>query len=132
MTKIMVKFNLRTLSETSKLRLCARAQDEYQRVFRLMREAVVAVHPWTDQLLQVHCVAVGTCAFPRWGSKVIDAELNSGDLLGNPGKDKSHYQCPHYDPRMDLTNLKKETKLRFWSAKEIAQANPVAKDGMAM
>ena len=108
-TAIKAKFNLRTLSETAKTRLCARTQGEYQKVFRLMREAVIATHPWADPLLQVHCVATGTCAFPRWG--------------------KDH--CPFYDPRMDLEKLKEDTRLKFWNS-EMAQANPVAKNGVSM
>ncbi len=125
-TKIKAKFNLRTLSDTAKTRLCARTQGEYQKVFRLMRELVVLTHPWADPLLQVHCVATGTCAFPRWASvelpEVVDAE-------GGHGK---KFQCQHYDARMDLTALKNETRLKFWSATEIAQANPVAHNGKSM
>lgn len=123
-TKIKAKFNLRTLSETAKTRLCARTQGEYQKVFRAMRELVVLTHPWADPLLQVHCVATGSCAFPRWGSKLLTEEFNDGPVI--------RHQCPHYDPRMDLTALKNETRLKFWSATEIAQANPVANNGKSM
>lgn len=157
-TKIKAKFNLRTLSETAKTRLCARTQGEYQKVFRLMRELVLAEHGWADPLLQVACVATGQCAFPRWGSKVIDTKVKVLEL-GHVSKmeisiidevsmavykDKYEpkglgyseagkiYQCPHYDPRMDLTQLKKEVRLKFWSTEEIAQANPVAKNGVSM
>lgn len=130
-TKIKAKFNLRTLSETAKTRLCARTQGEYQKVFRAMRELVVTQHPWADPLLQVACAATGQCAFPRWGSAIVGPS-------GSVQKDASiewagyHYQCPHYDSRMDLTQLKKEVRLKFWSAEEIAQANPVAKNGVSM
>lgn len=108
-TSICAKFNLRTLSDTGKLRLCTRVQGEYQRVFRDMRKLVVEVHPWADEFIQVHCVALGTCAFPRYGKK----------------------ECQHYDPRMDLDALKAETKAKFW-AKPIQEAAPIAKDGKAM
>lgn len=156
-TKIKAKFNLRTLSETAKTRLCARTQGEYQKVFRAMRELVIAQHPWADPLLQVACVATGQCAFPRWGSKVIDSKVkvlevipmrHSVSIIDEVSmavyKDKYEpkglgycesfkiYRCPHYDPRMDLTQLKNETRLKFWSAEEIAQANPVAKNGVSM
>jgi flavin-dependent thymidylate synthase len=131
MTKIMVKFNLRTMMDTSRLRLCARAQDEYQNVFRLMRAAVVAVHPWAEQVMQVHCVAMGTCAFPRWGGKKANADGSDFSPADN-GEWSGNYKCPYYDPRMDLNALKSETKIKFWAATEIAQANPVAKDGMAV
>jgi flavin-dependent thymidylate synthase len=122
-TAIKAKFNLRTLSDMAKNRLCVRTQGEYQKVFREMRRLVLEQHPWADPLLQVHCAATGTCAFPRWGGKKIQTMGNHGPIT---------HQCPHYDPRMDLTNLKNEVRLKFWSRKEIAQANPVAKDGKSM
>ena len=50
-TNIVAKFNLRTLSEMAKSRLSPRAQGEYQQVFQLMVEAVVAVHPWAEPFL---------------------------------------------------------------------------------
>jgi flavin-dependent thymidylate synthase len=127
-TKIKAKFNLRTLSDTAKTRLCARTQGEYQKVFRMMRELVILTHPWADPLLQVHCVATGTCAFPRWASKIVEMEPHQGGL---PEPIVTH-QCPHYDPRMDLTALKNEVRLKFWSADKIAQANPVAHNGKSM
>jgi flavin-dependent thymidylate synthase len=126
-TSIKAKFNLRTLSDMAKNRLCARTQGEYQNVFRAMRALVLAEHPWADPLLQVHCVATGTCAFPRWGSKeVFDRSPLDGQniFVG--------YQCPHYDPRMDLTALKADVRVKFWNRSEIAQANPVAKEGKSM
>lgn len=66
-TSIVAKFNLRTLSDMAKLRLCTRTQGEYQNVFRMMREVVSEVHPWARDFLDVHCAATGTCAFPRYG-----------------------------------------------------------------
>ncbi len=131
-TKIKAKFNLRTLSETAKTRLCARTQGEYQQVFRLMRELVLAEHPWADTLLQPHCAATGTCAFPRWGSKMLDTDDQPVGRVNEMAFAFDHYQCPHYDPRMDLTQLKNEVRLKFWSAEEIAQANPVANNGVSM
>lgn len=107
-TSIMAKFNLRTLHDMAKLRLCTRTQGEYQDVFRMMRQCVLLVHPWTDGFLEVHCVQEGTCAFPRYGND----------------------ECPVYDPRMDLTALKSQTKQRFWSIRH--EAAPVAKNGKAM
>lgn len=109
-TEIIAKFDLRTLHEMAKLRLCTRTQGEYQRVFRLMRERVIAVYPWAAPFIDVHCVATGTCAFPRYGK----------------------VECKFYDPRMDQTVLKQEVAIKFWSATEIQEARPVAKSGMAM
>jgi flavin-dependent thymidylate synthase len=128
-TKIMAKFNLRTLSDMAKNRLCARTQGEYQEVFRAMRAAVLEVHPWSDPLLQVACVATGQCAFPRWGSKVIETTAN---VLGRDTVIGQKYQCPHYRPWMDLSAQKEALRVSFWSKEEIAQANPVAKNGVSM
>lgn len=108
-TRIKAKFNLRTLSDTAKTRLCVRTQGEYQEVFRLMRSAILEVHPWAAPLLDPHCAATGTCAFPRYGKE----------------------KCPFYDPRMDLTQLKRDVAAKFW-ASEVMTANPVAKDGKSM
>lgn len=141
-TVIDAKFNLRTLSDMAKNRLCARTGGEYQEVFRLMRAAVLEVHPWAAPLIQVACVATGQCAFPRWGSKVIgntiageyyaegDERLN-GVKIDGMWKIPT-YQCPHYREWMDLSEKKKELRISFWSKDEIAQAVPVAKDGKSM
>lgn len=63
-TNIMMKANLRTLHDMALKRLCVRAQGEFQSVFRDMRAAVIAHHPWTAPLLQVQCLWNGTCLFP--------------------------------------------------------------------
>lgn len=108
-TSIVAKWNLRTLHETAKLRLCTRTQGEYQRVFREMRRRVMEVHPWASYFIQVHCVSTGTCAFPHYGP----------------------HKCKFYDPRMDNNALKLELLDKFWADEEIQEANPVAKGGMA-
>ena len=105
-TSIWAKFNLRTLHDMAKLRLFTRTAGEYQNVFRLMREAVLEVHPWAEDFIQVHCVESGTCAFPRYGKT----------------------ECPIYDIEMDNTLLKEKTKKKFWSIRY--EANPVSKEGM--
>lgn len=107
-TDIWAKFNLRTLHDMAKLRLCTRTQGEYQNVFRSMRSAVIEVHPWTEDFIQVHCVESGTCAFPRYGKA----------------------ECPIYDKEMDNTALKEKTKQKFWDIRY--EAAPVAINGRAM
>lgn len=108
-TSIMAKFNLRTLHEMAKLRLCTRTQGEYQDVFRAMRELVVAEHPWAAEFIEVHCVATGTCAFPRYGKE----------------------SCPVYFPALDNDSVREEAARRFWSG-ERHEAAPVARGGKAM
>lgn len=107
-TSIMAKFNLRTLHEMAKLRLCTRTQDEYQDVFRAMRELVLFHHPWAEPFLEVHCVATGTCAFPRYGKA----------------------ECPVYMPAMDNTSVREEAKKKFWAIRH--EARPIAHEGKAM
>ena len=107
-TSIVAKFDLRCLHEMAKVRLCTRTQGEYQTVFRAMRDQVLAVHPWAEPFIQVHCVNTGTCAFPRYGRA----------------------DCPFWDLRMDNDDVKRDTKVKFWNT-SIKSANPIAKKGMA-
>ncbi len=105
-TVIKAKFNLRTLSDMAKVRLCTRTQGEYQEVFRRMRVLVLQMHPWAAPLLEVSCVGTGRCAFPRHG--------------------KEH--CKFWRPWMDLTVQQAELRKEFW-ASELTTNNPVAVDG---
>lgn len=65
-TNIIASFNLRTMSEMARVRLCTRTQGEYQEVFRAMREAVIAIHPWAEPFIRVACAADGVCQFPEY------------------------------------------------------------------
>jgi len=122
-TKIQAKFNLRTLSDMAKNRLCARTQGEYQDAFRIIRELVLEQHPWTDSLLQVACVSTGQCAFPRWGGKVVGVrEIHPVQPI---------YQCPFFRSWMDLSKEKEELRKVFWSSAK-AEANPIAHNGKSM
>lgn len=107
-TSIMAKFNLRTLHEMAKLRLCTRTQGEYQDVFREMRRLVIEQYPWTEEFIEVHCVATGTCAFPRYGKK----------------------ECPVYLPEMDNTAVREAARKVFWAVRH--EAAPMAAGGKAM
>lgn len=107
-TKIMAKFNLRTLSDMATNRLCVRTQGEYQEAFRLMRALILAEHPWADSLLQPACVARGQCAFPRYGKE----------------------SCTFWRPWMDLEAQKEELRIAFWSS-DLVQNNPVAENGVS-
>lgn len=109
LTSIIAKFDLKQLHFMGLTRLCVRTQGEYQDVFRAMRQEILNVHPWAEDFIDVACAATGTCAFPRYGQK----------------------ECPIYDPRMDLVQLKADTKKKFWSAPKHV-AVPVAKDGRTM
>lgn len=109
-TSIMCKFNLRTLHEMAKLRLCTRTQGEYQDVFRAMRDLVHTEHPWVAEhgFLEVHCVSTGTCAFPRYGKN----------------------ECPVWDPILDNTRARLLAAAKWNSVRH--EASPVAREGKAM
>jgi flavin-dependent thymidylate synthase len=107
-TAIIAKFNLRSLSDMARIRLCTRAAGEFQDVMRAMRERVLAVHPWTAEFIEVQCVADGTCAFPRYGKA----------------------ECPVYSVAMDQTMVKAKAREKFWSLRHYAA--PKAQDGKAM
>lgn len=143
-TSIKAKFNLRTLSDMARNRLCRRTQGEYQEVFRAIRELVVQEHPWADPLIQVACVATGRCAFPRWGGKEthrgackpevgaihpVDGEWDQN--LQSHRTEFVTYQCDMYRPWMDSRQQQNELRKVFW-ASEVKNANPVAKDGKSM
>lgn len=109
-TSIIAQFSLRTLHEMANVRLCTRTQGEYQDVFRAMKAAVVAVHPWADDFIQVACVNTGVCAFPRYTECPIQKHTYTAD--------------PHNSER-------RYTILEEWK-KTRHEAIPVAKNGRTM
>jgi flavin-dependent thymidylate synthase len=73
-TGIVFKANLRTLNGMAGERLCVKAQGEFQDVMRQIRDEVIAVHPWTERMLRVHCASNGTCCFPSY----MDCPIKGG------------------------------------------------------
>jgi flavin-dependent thymidylate synthase len=65
-TNILVKVNLRALSDMLTVRLCLRAQGEFQNVARKMQELVLNIHPWASPVLAPNCLRYGVCKFPRY------------------------------------------------------------------
>lgn len=65
-TNIMMKVNLRALSGILNVRLCYKVQDQMQDLAKALRQEVLAVHPWTEPILRVHCAQHGTCLFPGY------------------------------------------------------------------
>lgn len=112
-TSIMAKISLRVLSDMANVRLCTRAQGEYQKVFRMMRQAVYQLHPWTEGWIDVYCVNHGSCCFPRYAKCPIQAHTF------NP---ETGVAC---DGRLPYN---RNELRKFWE-KTIHEANPVAKDG---
>ncbi len=110
-TSIIAQFSLRTLHEMGSVRLCTRTQGEYQDVFRAMKAAVVEVHPWADDFIQVACVNTGVCVFPRYTECPIQKWTHN--YVG-----KAH------------TLVRQNVKAAWESERH--EATPVAKDGRTM
>lgn len=65
-TNIVMKIDLRNLSQLMETRLCVRTQGEYQHVALAMRSEVFVAHPWATELLLPICAKKGYCNFPRF------------------------------------------------------------------
>jgi flavin-dependent thymidylate synthase len=110
-TSIIAQFSLRTLHEMAGVRLCTRTQGEYQDVFRAMKAAVVEVHPWADDFIQVACVNTGVCVFPRYKECPIQ-------------------QYTYTDHEAKHDGVRAKIKQRWEENRH--EAVPVAKDGVTM
>lgn len=79
-TNILMKVNLRALSDILTVRLCLRAQGEFQNVARKIQRLVIAIHPWTSKVLAPNCLRHGVCKFPRYKDCPISQQFP--ELLG--------------------------------------------------
>ena len=107
-TSIIAKFDLRTLHQMAEVRLCTKTQGEYQKVFQAMKAAVVEVHPWAEDFINVFCANHGTCCFPRFTECPIQ---------------KYTYSSNHQRHHAVLDEIKDEHSLINF------EANPVAMRG---
>lgn len=115
-TNIIAKFNLRTLSDMAEKRLCFRTQGEYQQVFRAMRSAVLAVHPWADEFIRVACAKRGVCQFPNFMECPIKPGIFNPDTGGVWPKMENDKEVPRfedYDPPL----TKNEIQVRWAGTK---------------
>lgn len=62
-TNILMKINLRALSEMMSSRLCNRAQKEFRDAMIATKEAVINIHPWTESILKCYCEIHEECFF---------------------------------------------------------------------
>lgn len=106
-TSITMGTNLRELTHMAEVRLCTRTQGEYQEVFKKMKEAIVAVHPFFDSFIEVHCVKTGICCFPNYK------------------------ECPIQQYTIHIPQEHKDIIKDVWSNTNHV-ANPIAKDGRTM
>lgn len=124
-TNIIAKFDLRTLSDMAKKRLCTRTQGEYQEIFKAMKAAVVEVHPWADKFIRVYCSAVGVCQFPNYKECPIKPDIFNPDS-GTVWSRTAGYKIPEnplylLDKYNDYT-FAKEFVGEFSSVSEITKA----------
>lgn len=103
-TNIMMKMNLRALSDMMSVRLCIRAQGEFQEVAKMMRDRIVGVHPWADKVLGPACVRYGSCKFPAYDSCPVSQRFPG--LRWDPSMRDDYVQvkreweeCSGYDPQ---------------------------------
>lgn len=66
LTTICFGVNLRALNGIMNVRMCLRAQGEFQQVALKMREEVIKVHPWAEKVLLPFCLEWGSCKFPNF------------------------------------------------------------------
>jgi len=65
-TNILFKVNLRAIADISHIRLCIRAQGEFQNVAFRMKKLIESVHPWAGRVLGPECIVNWRCAFPKY------------------------------------------------------------------
>ena len=103
-TNILMKINLRALSEMTHIRMCIRAQGEFQNVVKEMVKQVVSVHPYVEKIMGPLCVVKGVCAFPRYQQCPVKA--NNPHL--NPAREikenikKDWQKVAGFDPQPDV------------------------------
>jgi thymidylate synthase (FAD) len=66
LTNICMKINLRSLSHLLNVRLCKKAQGEFQDVAKELLAKTLEIHPWASPVLRVHCAQHGSCLFPGY------------------------------------------------------------------
>lgn len=106
-TSITMGTNLRELMHMAETRLCKRTQGEYQEVFKAMKAAVVEVHPYFEDMIEVYCVKTGICCFPNYK------------------------ECPVQQYTVKIADSHKQEIKGCWEANQHV-ANPIAKDGRTM
>lgn len=128
-TNIIVKANLRSLSDTAKTRLCSRTQGEYQNVFRQMRKLVIDVHPWTEPFIRVACARLGVCAFPNYKECPIKPAVFNADT-GRPWGVESELQLPGTTGQWPFPLIKPDTRSEIQARWENMRYEAVPKSEM--
>ena len=111
LTNILFKVNLRAISDMMHVRLCIRAQGEFQNVARSMRDEICREHPWVSPLFGPKCIIMGRCAFPAYESCPISQRFPSLRALPEQMiKDmrQLHEGISGFDPQPGIHDWSKE------------------------
>lgn len=108
-TNIIAKFDLRTLSDMAKKRLCTRTQGEYQDIFRAMKAEIVKVHPWAEKFIRVYCSAVGVCQFANYKECPIKPDIFNPES-GKKWMQTENYKLPENAIRLNDCEIRPATK----------------------
>lgn len=106
LTNILCKINLRALSEMGHIRLCIRAQGEFQNVALEMSKKAIEVHPWIKQIIGPRCLVSGCCAFPKYAQCPI--KIANPRLQPMPEDERNNIEnswkalVGNYDPQPDV------------------------------
>ena len=108
-TNILFKINLRALSDVCAVRLCIRAQGEFQKAVRGMQRLVLEEHPWAAPVLAPHCIQHSQCKWPRYRECPIrqkHPELNPLPAEKIEEIRKDWKNISGYDPQPKVTDWK--------------------------
>lgn len=123
-TEIIAKFTLRGLHEMAQVRLCTRTQGEYQDIFRAMRDAVIAEHPWAKDFIKVSCAWDGICAFPRYKACPVQKYTYNGTGESYWDDSEGIRSMPSHESVVKIVE-------QVWTENR-HEATPVAKNGKTM
>lgn len=84
-TNILLKINLRALAEVLHVRLCVRAQGEFQMVGQRMGGLAILQHPFINPIIGPNCCVKKICIFPEYQKCPI---LNQYPELKGPPEEK--------------------------------------------
>lgn len=110
-TNILMKMNLRAFAEMLHVRLCVRAQGEFQNKVREMVKLVVEAHPFVRPILGPGCVVNKICEFPRYDQCPLKEKhpwVNGVDDSEVVKLSRDWEKLINFDPQPDIKKSWKE------------------------
>jgi len=83
LTNILFCANLRTIIHILGVRLCLRAQGEFQVVAKAIRDKILEVHPWLDNMLLPYCLVYASCQWENFPDCPLITSVPSLDRRRN-------------------------------------------------